>query len=59
MPATPDLVVEAQAEAQREAMAATSVPEPKQPPTTPPPSYSGHPIEHVARHARGRTPPVR
>jgi hypothetical protein len=54
MPATPDLVVEAQAEAQREAMAATSVPEPKQPPTTPPPSYSGHPIDHARRHAKGR-----
>jgi hypothetical protein len=54
-----DLVQQAEAEAQREAMAATSVAEPKQPPTSAPPSYSGHPIEHVARHARGRTPPVR
>jgi hypothetical protein len=24
-----------------------------------PESYDGHPIEHAARHAKGRTPPVR
>ena len=54
MPGTPDLVEATEAEAQRQAMAATSVTEPKQPPTTPPPSYSGHPIEHARRHAKGR-----
>jgi hypothetical protein len=36
-----------------------SIPTAKQPPTSPPESYDAHPIEHVARHAKGRTPPVR
>jgi hypothetical protein len=54
MPGTPDLVEQAEAEAQREAMASTSVADPKQPPTRPPPSYSGHPIDHVRRHTKGR-----
>jgi len=49
-----NMVEMAKAEQEREAMAATSVPEPKQPPTTPPPSYSGHPIDHARRHAKGR-----
>jgi hypothetical protein len=49
-----DMVQQAEAEQQREAMAATSVAEPKQPPTVAPPSYDGHPIEHARRHAKGR-----
>jgi hypothetical protein len=53
------MVEMAKAEQEREAMAATSVGEPKQPPTKPPLSYDGHPIKHVARHTKGRTPPVR
>ena len=54
MPTEQNIVEQAEAEAQREAMAATSVAEPKQPPTVPPASYDGHPIEHARRHAKGR-----
>jgi hypothetical protein len=36
-----------------------SIPMNKQPPTRPPESYDAHPVDHVARHAKGRTPPVR
>jgi hypothetical protein len=54
-----DMVLKAEAEAQREAMASTSIPDAKEPPTKPPQSYDGHPIEHAKRHAKGRTPPVR
>ena len=54
-----DMVQQAEAETQREAMASTSVANPKQPPTVPPKSYDAHPIEHAQRHAKGRTPSVR
>jgi len=34
-------------------------PSPMSPSPKAPVSYDGHPIDHAARHSKGRTPPVR
>jgi len=45
---------QALAEQEREAMAATSIPDAKQPPTKPPTNYNGHPTHSVKHHSGGR-----